>query len=303
MEFSTRYFLLAVFYMICLVGFTVNMIMVAANLMKWKNLRSLPTYNKILSSLASSRALDFLTFIINNSINVFFPWLLKNNVVMLTLNMEIMFVFCSSLWLATLLCVFYCVKIVTYNYKLFIFLKTRISTMVPWLILSSLLISLISSLIYAWYSYDLKLQNLSNGSTGNMAGYELVAVPNYNNKFLLFSLGSIPPFLILCVSISLLIHFLLIHTRRMRSNESHTQSPNLKSHFGALKSMSLFLVLQIMYVIFLITYNSHTFLYVKHSAQISSLIPCSLQLLHSLYMISSSSEVKKMFPSALCFSR
>ncbi|XP_056419449.1 taste receptor type 2 member 39-like [Hyla sarda] len=238
MEFSTRWFLLAVFYMNCLVGFTVNMIIVVANLMKWKSLRSLPTYNKILSSLASSRALDFLNFVVQNSAYEFFPWLLKNNVVMLTLNIEIMLSFYNSLWLATLLCVFYCVKIVTYNYKLFIFLKTRISTMVPWLILSSLLISLISSLIYAWYSYDLKLQNLSNGSTGNITGYKLVTVPNSNIQFLLFSLGSIPPFIILCVSISLLIHFLLIHTRRMRSNESHIQSPNLKSHFSALKSIT-----------------------------------------------------------------
>ncbi|XP_056419451.1 taste receptor type 2 member 40-like [Hyla sarda] len=211
--------------------------MVAAKFKKWKSLKCLQDCDKILSSLAISRGLYFLSFITRNSIYQFFPGLLQNNIFITSaILVQIMFTFYNSLWLATLLCVFYCVKIVTYNYKLFIFLKTRISTMVPWLILSSLLISLISSLPYAWYGYDLKSQNVSNGSTGNMTGYELVTVPNSNNQFLIFSLGNIPPFVIFCVSISLLIHFLLIHTRRMRSNESHTQSPNLKSHFGALKT-------------------------------------------------------------------
>ncbi|XP_056419472.1 taste receptor type 2 member 40-like [Hyla sarda] len=297
MESFIRYFLLAVLYVTCLVGFTVNMIMVVANFMKWKTLRSLPACDKILSSLAISRGLSFISIFSWNSVFRFFPWIMNNSLVLSTFYIQFMFIFYSSHWLATLLCVFYCMKIVTYNYKLFIFLKTRISTMVPQLILSSLLISLISSLPFGWYGYDLKLQNLSNHSTGNMTEYEVVTVVNLNNRFLIYAVGSFLPFVIFSVANSLLIHFLLIHTRRMRSNESHIQSPNLESHFKALKSMSLFLLLQIIFLICMNLFISGTYLHIHFYILIYYVILCSPPLLHSLYMISSNSEVKKMFAS------
>ncbi|XP_056419474.1 taste receptor type 2 member 40-like [Hyla sarda] len=301
LDISIQYFLLAVLYTECMVGLTVNMIMLAANLVKWKSLRSLQTCDKILSSLAISRGLYFLSITIRNSFYQFFPWLQQSNIMLSALYVQVMFMFYTTQWLVTLLCVFYCVKIVTYNYKLFIFLKTRISTMVPWLILSSLLISLISSLPYGWYGYnDLELHLLSNDSTGNMTVYQLVIVPNYDHRILIFALGNIPPFVIFCVSVSLLIHFLLIHTRQMRSNESHIQSPNLKSHFGALKSMSLFLLLQIMYFIFMNLFTSGRFFHFAFLILLRWILLSSLSLLHSLYMISSSTEVIKMFTS-MCF--
>ncbi|XP_056419476.1 taste receptor type 2 member 40-like [Hyla sarda] len=284
---------MAAFYVECLVGFTVNMIILAAYIMKWKSLRSLKDRDKIISSLTIFRALYFSCSIVENSVLRFSPWLLKTNIVISFLFIQGTFVFYSSHWLATVLCVFYCVKIVTYNYKLFIFLKTRISIMVPWFILASLLIALISSLPVGWYCYDLKLQNVSNCSNGNITRF--IIVPDFDNMFLIFAVGSFPPFVICFVTIALLIHFLLIHTRRMRSNESHIQTPNLKSHFGALKSMSLFLLLQIVYFICLHLITSGRVFHSKFPFLDSWVILCSLQLLHSLHMISSSKEVKKMF--------
>ncbi|KAG9468281.1 hypothetical protein GDO78_023094 [Eleutherodactylus coqui] len=249
MDISIQYILTAVLHVMCLVGLTVNLIIVATHIMKWKSLKSLSTCDKILTSLAISRVLYLLCIIIRTSIFQFLPWLVQDIIVLPTLNILGMFVFYSSLWIATILCVFYCVKIATYNYKLFIFLKTRISTMVPWLIQASLVISLISSLLFGWYGYDLMPQNSSNKSTENVTSYGLLTVPISNNRFLIFAVGSFPPFLILCFANFLLIHFLLMHTRRMRSNGSNIQRPNLQSHFSALKSMTLFVLLQIMFLI------------------------------------------------------
>ncbi|KAG9469567.1 hypothetical protein GDO78_020205 [Eleutherodactylus coqui] len=234
---------------ICLLGLTANLIIVAANAMKWKSLKSLHTCDKILSSLAISRGLYFFNIIIQNIIIRFLPWLMENNVLLTILNILTLFIFYSSNWIATILCVFYCVKIVTYNYKLFIFLKTRISTMVPWLIPVSLLISLISSLPFGWYSYGPKVRVALNGSIENMKDYREVIAEIFFKPFWILALGSYPPLIIFCAANFLLIHFLLMHTRRMRSNGSHIQSPNLQSHFSALKSMSLFLLLQIMFLI------------------------------------------------------
>ncbi|XP_069830360.1 taste receptor type 2 member 40-like [Dendropsophus ebraccatus] len=271
-EQSTQYLLMAVLYGTCLAGLTVNVIILATKFRKWKILKSFQTCDKILSCLAISRILYFIIIVIRSSILQLFPWLLRNNIVKPALYVLTMFMFYSSNWMATILCVFYCVKIVTYNYKLFIFLRTRIPIMVPRLILASQLISLISSLPFGWYGFDLKPRNLSNGSTKDMTGYEDVIVPNFYNSLIIFAAGSFPPFIIFCVANFLLIHFLLIHTRRIRSNESHTQSPNLTSHFNALKSMSLFLLLKILFFICMSLLTSGRFFTYVFMLEISSIL-------------------------------
>ncbi|KAG9461930.1 hypothetical protein GDO78_015372 [Eleutherodactylus coqui] len=278
-----------------LVGLTANLILVASIFMKWKSMKSLQTSDKILSCLAIFRGLYFLGSLLQIIITQFSPWLWRSYIVILTINILAMFIFYSSLWIATILCVFYCVKIVTYNYKLFTFLKTRISTMVPWLIPASLLISLIFSLTFGLVDYYFKLQKVSNGSSENMTASRLANSERFTHRFLIYTVGSIPPFMIFCVTNILLIHFLLTHTRRMRSNEFHIQSPNLQSHFNALKSMTLFLLLQIMLLICMSLSISGRLLDLTLSFVVNSIILCSPPLLHSLYMVYSSNEVKKMF--------
>ncbi|KAG9469569.1 hypothetical protein GDO78_020207, partial [Eleutherodactylus coqui] len=260
--------------------------------MKWKSLKSLQTCDKILSSLAISRGLYFFCIIIQNYIFQFLPWLVENNILLPILNILTMFIFYSSLWIATILCVFYCVKIVTYNYKLFILLKTRISTMVPWLIQVSLLISLTSSLPYGWYSYGSNVRVPLNGSIEDMTDYREVISEIFFKQFWILALGSYPPLIIFCVANFLLIHFLLMHTRRMRSNGSHIQSPNLQSHFSALKSMSLFLLLQIMFLICTSLSMSGKFIFVKLPILLPIILLSPLTF-HSLYMVASNTNVQK----------
>ncbi|KAG9470487.1 hypothetical protein GDO78_017637 [Eleutherodactylus coqui] len=280
------YVLTAVLYVICLVGLTANLIIVVANAMKWKRLKSLQTSDKILTSLAISRGLYFFDIIIPNSMFQFLPWLMENDILLSIISILYLFVFYSSLWIATILCVFYCVRIVTYNYKLFIFLRTRISTMAPWLIQASLLFSLISSLAFVWYGYDFNKQFASINSTGNMTDFSEGIMETW---FWIFAAGYFPPFIIFCAANFLLIHFLLMHTRRMRSNVSHNQSPNLQSHFSALKSMSLFLLLQIMFLTCTSLSMSGKFIFLN-----LQILECSPLMFHSLYMVASSSELRKM---------
>ncbi|KAG9470486.1 hypothetical protein GDO78_017636 [Eleutherodactylus coqui] len=288
-----EYVLPAVLHVSCLLGLTANLIIVAANIMKWKRLKSLPICDKILNSLAISRGLYFFSNIIWTSIFQIFPWLVQNNVVSSTVNILNMFMLNSSNWIATILCVFYCVKIITYNNKFFIFLKTRISTMLPWLFQASLLISLISSLPFNLHGFGLSGRVEFNGSIDNMTDYRVVTSQILLSRFLLYAVTYYPPFIIFCVANFLLIHFLLMHTRRMRYNGSHIQSPNLESHFSALKTMTLFLLLQIMILICMCISISGKFLF----SDLQILVPiveCCPPLFHSLYMVASSSELRKM---------
>ncbi|KAG8550094.1 hypothetical protein GDO81_028874 [Engystomops pustulosus] len=293
MEMFGHLLLLSVLYMECLVGFTVNMIILTTIFMKWKTQRSLPTCDKILSHLAISRGLFFVSVIMGNLIFQFSPWLLQNDVMISILIIQTGFVFNSNLWIASVLCVFYCVRIVTYNCALCVFLRSRISTLVPWLVTAALVMSLISSLPLGWFGFDYKTQNTLNDSTGNKTENEFVIVPNFDNWFLILILGSFPPFLIFCVANFLLINFLLIHTRRMRNVTSH----NLRSHFGALKSMSLFLVLQIIFFIFMSFSALGKFPQSKIFITVYWLFICFPSLFHSFFLFFSSNDLRKIFVS------
>ncbi|KAG8550095.1 hypothetical protein GDO81_028875 [Engystomops pustulosus] len=293
MEIFTHLLLLSVLYMECLVGFTVNMIFLAAIFMKWKTQRSLPTCDKILSQLAISRGLYFFSVIMGNLIFHFFPWLLQNYIVLSIQYIQAMFMILISHWIAAILCVYYCVRIVTYNCALWVFLRSRISTLVPWLVAASVIVSLLSSLPLGWFGYDCKSQNISNYSAGSITGNGFVIVPNMDIWFLILILGSFPPFVIFCAANSLLIYFLLVHTKRMRN----VTSQNLTSHFGALKSMSLFLVLQIMFYIFTSLSASGKFLRIKFVIPIYWIILCFFPLFHSFYLFFSSSDLRKILIS------
>ncbi|KAG8550096.1 hypothetical protein GDO81_028876 [Engystomops pustulosus] len=296
-DFSVQYTLIVVLYVKCLIGFTVNMIMVATNVMKWKIRKSLPTSDKILSHLAISRGLYFVNIFIQISGVHFELWPRQKQFVPSILYILSMFLYYVSQWIATTLCVFYCVKIVSYNCALCLFLKSRISTMVPWLVTASLIMSFISSLPFGWYRNHLKTHKIFNTSSENNTNYGHDTTLDLMGQFLIFAAGSFPPFIIFCAANFLLICFLFMHTQRMKSNGSHVHNPNLKSHFGALKSMSLFLVLQILLFIGMNLFASGKFLQFQYPMLISWMVRCSPPLLHSIYLISASDDVRKVFTS------
>ncbi|XP_075451206.1 taste receptor type 2 member 40-like [Ascaphus truei] len=158
-----------------------------------------------------------------------------------------MFVNFSSLWFATVLCVYYCVKITNYNHFLFIYVKVRINKLVPWLLLASLLTSLASSLPFGWYAFNLNYSNSTNNLLKNSTVQDIIVVEYYTNQYIMYGLGSSLPFTIFCVATFLLIKSLWMHTRQMRSSGMGIRSPSLDTHFRVVKSMVFFLFLNIIF--------------------------------------------------------
>ncbi|XP_056419457.1 taste receptor type 2 member 39-like [Hyla sarda] len=226
--------LLSVLYTECIAGVIINLIIVAANLMKWKTMKSLHIGEKILSSLATSRSLYlFMVFIYHLTI-ILNLW--ENTFLAVSIIIVTMVLHSTNLWFATVLCVFYCVKITSYNWKFFIFLKTKISTLAPWFPLASLLISISSSLPLVWHFYEIQIHNLTDVSITNMTLSRDVEDDNIDIWFIIFLIISCPPFLVFLAAECLLLHSLWMHTRRMRSSGCGFRSPNLESHFSAVKN-------------------------------------------------------------------
>ncbi|KAG9468186.1 hypothetical protein GDO78_023313, partial [Eleutherodactylus coqui] len=277
----------------------VNMTIVAAIFLKWKAQRSLQTIYKILGCLALSRCLHLLSvlfyyiFVVINS--RIFPDMIFGTV----MHVETTFLYYTNLWFATILCVFYCVKITSYNNAFWIFLKMKISTVISWFLLISLLFSASSSLPLIFNIFNLKPESLLSSTIENMTICNNGTVMNFQTDLLIFLIGSCPPFLIFCVTICLLLHFLWMHTRRMRSSGSNFRCSNSGSHFSAVKSMSLFLVLQIIYFIVTIVSISGRMYGYKIWQWVIPITICSPIFLHSFYIISSNSDLKKTCLSVL----
>ncbi|KAG9468185.1 hypothetical protein GDO78_023312 [Eleutherodactylus coqui] len=228
----------------------VNMAILAAIFLKWKAQRSLQTIYKILGCLALSRCLHLLSvlfYYINVVIN---SWVFQDMIFGTVMYVETTFLYYTNTWFATVLCVFYCVKITNYSNTFWIFLKMKISTVISWFLLASLLFSASSSLPLVCNIFNLEPES---GAIENMTIYNNGTIINHQKQLLIFIVGSCPPFLIFCVTICLLLHSLWMHTRRMRSSGSNFRCPSLEFHFSAVKSMSLFLVLQMIYFILQIT--------------------------------------------------
>ncbi|XP_075197754.1 taste receptor type 2 member 2-like [Anomaloglossus baeobatrachus] len=293
MDFHLELVLAVVLYTECFSGIMVNMMILAAVLQKWKSLKSLNTYHKILGCLSVSRSSCLLCVIFVHTFFEWYPRFLLYLIPVISLRLTMMFFSFTNLWFTTILCVFYCLKITSYNWKFLTFLKTKLSVGVPLFLLVSLIVSGSCMIPFGFQIYDLDPKNLTNAVMENASIYNNVLYVTLQKQSQLFLLGSCPPFLIFCITICLLLYSLWMHTRRMTSSGSSFQSPNLKPHFSAVKSMSLFFVLHITHFILINVNFSGKLNSSKVWRMISTILTCSPSLLHSLYIILSNSDLKK----------
>ncbi|XP_040203559.1 taste receptor type 2 member 40-like [Rana temporaria] len=288
MDLSLQKIFLIVMFAECFVGVALHAFIVAFQLMRWKTLKSQKTYTQILTCLAISRSFLLMHMSLFYILLLFFPWVFLNMNLRSAFLLEVNFLHFTNLWITTFLFAFYCVKITSYNHTFFIFLKTRISRLVPHFIAACILISLASSLPLGWCVFYLPQQISANVSMENMTIHHTVYKENARNKIMLFLVGSFPPFLISCVAIYLLIRSLWHHTREMTSNEKGFQNPNIEAHVNAVKSTTLFLFCSILYFVCM----SVLFSDVRHDSNpwkmVNLIIIFALPSVHSAFIIISS---------------
>nr|DBA25440.1 TPA: hypothetical protein GDO54_009824 [Pyxicephalus adspersus] len=137
----------------CFAGIIVNSFIVAVQLVRWKVVKSLEICHQILTCLGVSRICCQLQSLIFFLFGLYCPWLVQGYVFLAAAVTMAMFFHLTHLWITSVLCVFYCVKITTYSHKKFIFLKSGVSGLIPWVMVASLLMSLLFSLPAGWCSY------------------------------------------------------------------------------------------------------------------------------------------------------
>ncbi|XP_075056888.1 taste receptor type 2 member 40-like [Mixophyes fleayi] len=216
------------------IGLLLNAFIVTNNFIWWQKGHTLQTVDIIVTSLGAVRIILLILWLLNSEILNQVKNILEYFAIA-ALSVE----FCS-LWWGTVLCVFYCVKITNYSNRLFLRLKMNISRLVPWLLLSSMMVSVLSSLTSGWFMFSVRHMNSTHFINGTNDGNITLDINCFNLIIINFG-GSFIPFLILGAAISLLIVSLLKHTRNMSSKDSGFKKPQLVAHIMALINMSSFL--------------------------------------------------------------
>ncbi|XP_015284761.1 PREDICTED: taste receptor type 2 member 1-like [Gekko japonicus] len=219
-----------------LVGMAANGFIVLINCIDWFRTRKLSPNDLILSCLGLSR-LAWLVVMTLDRTKVFFS--LGNHIWDTHVMPPIVWIFTNSanIWFATWLSVFYLAKIAIFSHPIFLQVKQRISALVPWLLLGSVIFSAMTAVIL--------MTSLNNGfAMCNPSNDSEIKEPD-SWKYLDI-LGMAPnliPFLIFLSSTILLISSLWKHMRRVQSNGTGTGDLNTQAHLSAIKALASFAVL------------------------------------------------------------
>ncbi|XP_036614712.1 taste receptor type 2 member 134-like [Trichosurus vulpecula] len=240
--------LLILFFMIfflleSMAGIIENGFIIIVLAREWVRCWSLPSGDMILVSLGISRFFLHWAAVLSSFYTYFYP----------TNTSLYLFTFWSftnmtTFWFTTWLAVFYCVKISAFTQPIFLWLKWRISQFVPWLLLWSLLISIlicISSFAKGQYIFQLALAgNYTEKTTWDDMTHAL-----QNHFFLLLQIFILLiSFFFFLVSTILVISSLCRHLRDMQRYGAGPQDPSMQVHITALKSLFFFLIIYASYV-------------------------------------------------------
>ncbi|XP_069707191.1 taste receptor type 2 member 116-like [Phaenicophaeus curvirostris] len=196
---------------------------------------------KILLFLGCFRFLYFCFAWAGNFVLIRHPWLFyAHPIPQLSIAIQTFLNF-SNLWASSCLSVFYCIKIANFQHSFFTFLKAKIDRMVPWMLMGSVLLSLIISIVAYKNTEVVRFDNLNATCLGNYWRLTATSDTYFFPIFFLTGFGFATAFLAVSFSALLLLFSLWRHKRRMQANS--VRNISVDAHIKAMKSILSFFFL------------------------------------------------------------
>lgn len=230
-------------FLLCLVAVVGNGFLIVALGMEWWRHRMLSPCDQLLVSLGVSRfCLQWV--VICKSIYAFlYPEVFLYNPVLLFLAFQWDFWNAATLWFCSWLSVFYCVKIATLTHPVFLWLKRKVSGLVPWMLLSSVGFSSLSSILFCLGNHSIYQNYLRNGlQSWNVTG-DAVRRTYENFFFRLKIVTWTVPTVVFLTGMVLLITSLGRHVKKTFLSISGSRDPRSQAHIKALLALSSFTIL------------------------------------------------------------
>ncbi|XP_008067870.1 taste receptor type 2 member 7-like [Carlito syrichta] len=279
-------------------GMTVNGFLILINCNDLIKSRKLMPMQILLMGIGMSRFGLQIVLMLQSFFPIFFPNFYVVKIYGAALMFFWMFFSSISLWFATCLSVFYCLKISGFTQSCFLWLKFRIPKLIPLLLLGSLLASVSTASLCIEVDYP---KNVDEDTLRNITLKKTKArkIEQINEVFLV-NLALIFPLAIFVTCTFMLLLSLYKHTHRMQNGSGGFRNARTEAHISALRMVVTFFCFFISYfaafmtnMTFSIPYASQQFFVLK---DIMAVYPSG----HSVIIILSNSKFQQSFRRILC---
>ncbi|NP_001165499.1 taste 2 receptor member 39 [Xenopus tropicalis] len=283
-----------------ILGIATNLVIVVVNLVDRVKGKSLNPSDLILVTLGLSNMTFQFSMTANDFLSILWSDLYFSDAVYTTFITLLLFPIFSSFWFTVCLCVYYCLQIVIFTHPFLVQLKLKISQLVPFLLATSVFISVVISIPGIWSTYrDPPISNISNNQSLEME------LPKLSFTYLFYSniIGCSLPLVFVGISNCLILKSLISKSTMFEKNKSDVYSPRTEARERAARTVGCLLLL---YMAF---YISEIFMFVDFFPPGSPGFCTCLMVIYSypptqsVILIFGSPKLKKALLNLLHFSK
>ncbi|NWW49922.1 TA2R9 protein, partial [Pedionomus torquatus] len=223
------------------IGMWINAFIASVLCIAWVKKKSFNSNEKILLVLGFCRFWYLCITWVYSFLSILYPWrFYVHPLPQLFASIQSFLNFCN-LWVSACLCIFYCVKIATFRHIFFIYLKVKIDRIVPWLLLGSVLLSLVIGILVFSITDQALCNNQNSTTRGNVWKLTIKLNEHFFPVFFLSGFGFATTFIAAISSALLLLFSLWRHKRRMQTDSAKNIS--MDAHVKAMKSILYFFII------------------------------------------------------------
>ncbi|KAM7121631.1 taste receptor type 2 member 2-like [Molossus nigricans] len=282
-------------------GITVNGFLIIISCNKLIKSRKLTPMQLILICIGMSRFGLQVMLMIQSFFSAFFPLIYLAKLYGAVIVFLWMFFSSASLWFATCLSAFYCLKLISSTQSCFLWLKFRILKVILWLLLGSLLASVSTAVLCIAVDYPKVAEDIffGNATRTTMSKFKT----KQTNEVLFVNLSLIFPLAVFLICTFMLLMSLCKHTHRMQNGSCGFQRASTAAHINALRTVLTFFLFFISY--FAAFIGNLTFIF-PHGTQCYFLLKDIMAVYpsgHSVIIILSNSKFQQPFKRLLCLKK
>ncbi|NXK37739.1 TA2R9 protein, partial [Piprites chloris] len=222
-------------------GLWINAFIVSVICVSWVKKKTLNSNEKILLVVGCSRFWYLGISWVYSFLSIIYPHsLYVHPTLQLFVSIQ-SFLNHSNLWFSACLCVFYCIKIANFRNSFFTYLKVKIDRIVPWLLLASVLFSLVISIIAYEMADQAHCNNRNSTGRGSFWRASIKMDKHFFPSFFITGFEYAVSFMAVTFSALLLLFSLWRHKRNMQTNSMKDLS--MDAHVKAMKSVLSFFVM------------------------------------------------------------
>ncbi|NXO77193.1 TA2R9 protein, partial [Sitta europaea] len=272
-------------------GMWINAFIVCVLCIGWVRKKTLNSNEKILLLLGSSRFWCLCISWIFDFLLTIFPYCLLVHPIFQLLQGAYGFFNCSNLWVSACLSVFYCIKIANFRNRFFIYLKVKIDRIVPWLLLGSVIFSLVIGILVYSTIDKAVCKKLNFTCLGGLWKANLSIEEHFYPMYFVIGFLHTISFMAVILAAVFLLFSLWRHKCKMQTNSSNSLS--MDAHIRAMKSILSFFIMYSISFMSLILNLAYSTNYQNHVMFLVYLIQNAFPGVHSLILIFSNSKLEK----------